>query len=172
MIWSKFFWENLQNLLNLYKDETKVCINSLILQCTNLLSSEVACMLFRPSYYIKALVHRQFSTPQNSQLSPRIWSAITLEQKTKIIIIKLCYFFFLLNKTMYWPSTCIYMFVFIPNGNLWEKARSFTFDTHFDSQYSWKAAFWASDCRIWSALPSRSLSLASLLSSSTVRSIL
>lgn len=94
MIWSKFFWENLQNLLNLYKDETKVCINSLIFQCTNLLSSEVACMLFRPSYYIKALVHRQFSTPQNSQLSPRIWSAITLEQKTKIIIIKLCYFFF------------------------------------------------------------------------------
>lgn len=75
-----------------------------------MLSSQVACMLFRPSYYIKALVHRQFSTPQNSQLSPRIWSAITLEQKTKIMIIKLCYFFFLLNKTMYWPSTCIYMF--------------------------------------------------------------
>lgn len=58
-----------------------------------MLSSQVACMLFRPSYYIKALVHRQFSTPQNSQLSPRIWSAITLEQKTKIMIIKLLFFF-------------------------------------------------------------------------------
>ena len=65
-----------------------------------MLSSQVACMLFRPSYYIKALVHRQFSTPQNSQLSPRIWSAITLEQKTKIMIIKLCYFF------SYWTKQC------------------------------------------------------------------
>ena len=81
-------------------------------------------------------------------------------------------FFFLLNKTMYWPCAFIYMFVFIPNGNLWEKARSSTFDTHSDSQWCWKAAFWPSDCRIWSALPTRSLLLASLLSSSTVRSIL
>lgn len=32
MIRLKIFWENLQNLLNLCKDETKVCINSLIFQ--------------------------------------------------------------------------------------------------------------------------------------------
>lgn len=53
-----------------------------------------------------------------------------------------------------------------------KKARSFTFDTHFDSQCCWEAAVWPSNCRIWSALPTRSLILASLLSSSTVRSIL
>lgn len=38
--------------------------------------------------------------------------------------------FFPIEQTMYWPCACIYMFVFIPNGNLWEKAGSFTFDTH------------------------------------------